>query len=102
MLLQGCRSYKPNQYYYGGTRNVVLERDELNNSIEIDPNKLTLNEAGTALGFEKPSGFEEMTNFGVEVAGYVGDGKGTVVGYILKINPAVVDPQHTNTEDVAK
>ena len=80
----------------------VLERDELNTSIEIDTNKLVLNEAGNALGFEKSSGFEEMTNFAVKVAGYVGDGKGTVVGYILNINPAVVDPLHTNTEDVAK
>lgn len=54
-----------------GHRDVALECDELNTSIEIDPSKLILNEAG----------FEEMTNFAVEVAGYVGDGKGTVVGY---------------------
>ena len=54
------------------------------------------------MGFEKSSGFEEMTNFAVRVAGYVGDGKGTVVGYILNINPAVVDPLHTNIEDVAE
>ncbi len=44
-----------------GHRDVVLERDELNTSVEIDPNKLTLNEAGNALGFEKSGGFEEMT-----------------------------------------
>ena len=79
----------------------VLECDELNTSIENDPNKLVLNEAGNALGFQKLSGFDEMTNFAVKVA-YVRDSKSTVVGYILNINPAVVDPLHTNTEDVAK
>ena len=83
-----------------GHGEVTLERDE--NVTEIDPNKLIRNDAGNALGFEKSGGYEEMTNFAVDVAGYVGDGKGTVVGYILNINPAVVDPQHTSSEDVSK
>lgn len=57
---------------------------------EIDPNKLILK--GGVLGFEKASGFEQVTNFDIQVAGYVGDGVGNVVGYILRVLMAVVDP----------
>lgn len=44
---------------------------------EIDPNKLI--RKNNVLGFEKPSGFEEMTNFDVCVFGYVADG-GLIIG----------------------
>lgn len=61
-------------------------------SVEVDPNKLTVNSEGNALGFEKLGGFEEVTNFSLEVSGYVGDGRGNVIGYILSVVLAVVDP----------
>ncbi len=58
----------------------------------VDPNRLTLNDAGKALGFEKPGGFEEVTNFSLSVSGYVGDGRGNMTGYILGISLAIIDP----------
>ena len=58
----------------------------------VDPNRLTLNDAGKALGFEKPGGFEEVTNFSLSVSGYVGDGHGNMTGYILGISLAIIDP----------
>ena len=57
---------------------------------EIDPNKLIVK--NEVLGFEKPSGFEQVTNFNFEVCGYVGDGEGNVVGYIVRVLLAVQDP----------
>ena len=57
----------------------------------VDPNRLTLKESGKALGFEKPGGFEEVTNFCLSVSGYVGGGRGNVTGYILGISLAIID-----------
>lgn len=60
---------------------------------EIDPNKLI--RKNDVLGFEKPSGFEEVTNFDVSVFGYVADG-GLIIGHILEIKIAVTDPLQEN------
>ena len=67
--------------------------------VQVDPNRLTLNAPGKALGFEKPGGFEEVTNFSLCVSGYVGDGHGNVTGYILGIDLAVVDPLNASSEN---
>ena len=67
----------------------TIESGERNGAKEVDPNKLI--QSGNVLGFERPSGFEAVTNFSVEVCGYVGDG-GNVLGYVLRLNLAVVDP----------
>ena len=68
-------------------------------AVQVDPNRLTLNAAGKALGFEKPGGFEEVTNFSLSVSGYVGDGHGNVTGYILGIDLAVIDPLNPSSEN---
>ena len=60
---------------------------------EIEPNKLIVK--NNDLGFEKISGFEQVTNFNSEVCGYVGDGEGNVVGYIVRVILAVQDPLQT-------
>ncbi|XP_028409953.1 uncharacterized protein LOC114532610 [Dendronephthya gigantea] len=57
---------------------------------EVDPNKL-ISKNGV-LGYERTNGFEEITNFDVKVDGYVGDGEGSVIGYIIRIILAVRDP----------
>jgi hypothetical protein len=64
--------------------------DDVSDVEEIDPNKLVSKDG--ALGFEKGSGFEQVTNFNVEIDGYVGDGEGNVIGYIIRVVLAVVDP----------
>ena len=43
-----------------------------------------------------------MTNFAIDVNGYVGDGKETVIGYILNIKPAIFDLQLATAVEVAK
>ena len=73
----------------------VAEDQGTDGSTAVDPNKLYLNRDGNALGFERDHGVEEVTNFSVEVAGYVEDGQGHVIGYILQIILAVVDPLDT-------
>lgn len=57
--------------------------------LEVDPNQLVRKDG--ILGFERGSRFEEVTNFDIEVAGYVGD-HGHVIGYILLVVIAVTDP----------
>jgi hypothetical protein len=64
--------------------------DDVSDVEEIDPNKLVSKDG--VLGFEKGSGFEQVTNFNVEIDGYVGDGEGNVIGYIIRVVLAVVDP----------
>ncbi len=45
----------------------------------------------SVLGFEQAKDFEEVTNFDIEVCGYIGDG-GHVLGYVLQLVIAVTDP----------
>lgn len=45
------------------------------------------------LGFERASGFECVTNFVINVCGYVAD-DGQVMGYVLNLDLAVTDPQN--------
>lgn len=75
---------------------------DLSDQMQVDPNKLVLNSEGNALGFEKVGGFEEVTNFSLKVGGYVGDGCGNVIGYVLDIILAVVDPLDLRAENVSK
>lgn len=56
---------------------------------EVDPYKL-LRKNGV-LGFERAKDFEEVTNFDIEVCGYVGY-RGHILGYVLKLMIAVTDP----------
>lgn len=60
---------------------------------EIDPNKLI--KKNDVLGFEKLTGFEEVTNFNVSMYGYVVDG-GLIMGHILAIKIAITDPLQDN------
>ena len=53
-------------------------------AVEVDANKLIRKNG--VLGFEKSSGFEDVTNFDIAVEGYVGDG-GHVIGYFLLLMP---------------
>ena len=62
---------------------------------EIDPNKLI--KKNNVLGFEKPSGFEEVTNFDISVCGYVAD-DGLIMGHILEIKIAITDPLQENVD----
>jgi hypothetical protein len=50
------------------------------------------------LGFETSSGFECVSNFDIEVNGYVGDG-GHIVGYIISIKLDVTDPQAVGSSE---
>lgn len=59
-------------------------------AVEVDANKLIRKNG--VLGFEKSSGFEDVTNFDIAVEGYVGDG-GHVIGYFLSLEINVRDPQ---------
>ena len=61
---------------------------------EIDPNRLIARNG--VLGYERGSGFEQITNFDLTVDGYVGDGQGHVIGYIIRVVFAVLDPLTTN------
>lgn len=56
---------------------------------EVDPYKLVRKNG--VLGFERAKDFEEVTNFDIEVCGYVGFG-GHVLGYVLQLLIAVIDP----------
>ena len=75
----------------GPTANTAPTRDE--GAADIDPNKLI--KKNNVLGFEKPSGFEEVTNFDVRVCGYVADG-GLIMGHILEVKLAITDPLQDN------
>jgi len=55
---------------------------------EVDPYKL-LRKKGV-LGFERAKDFEEVTNFDIEVGGYVGY-HGHILGYVLKLMIPVTD-----------
>ena len=62
---------------------------------EVDPNKLIAKDG--VLGFEHATGFEQVTNLSIEVGGYVGNGEGHVIGYILQVVMAVMDPFHNES-----
>ena len=61
---------------------------------EIDPNRLISKDG--VLGYERQGGFEQITNFDLNIDGYVGDGEGSVIGYIIRIVFAVKDPLAAN------
>ena len=67
------------------------ENDGRERAGEIDPTKLVISSSGI-LGFQRVSGFDEVTNFNLEVCGYVGDGDGHVIGYMITVIIAVTDP----------
>ena len=71
---------------------VATKNGDLANThaVEVDANKLIRKNG--VLGFEKSSGFEDVTNFDIAVEGYVGDG-GHVIGYFLSLEISVRDPQ---------
>lgn len=67
---------------------------------QIDPYKLVEGPSpsggNAVLGFEKGTGFEPITNFIIDVCGYVGDG-GHVLCYVLSLDLAVSDPLDTRS-----
>lgn len=60
----------------------------------VDPTRLVSRDG--VLGYERGGGFERVTNFHLEVVGYVGDDGGEIVGYIVRILPALRDPLFRN------
>ena len=62
---------------------------------EIDPNKLI--QKNNVLGFEKPPGFEEVTNFDISICGYEAD-NGLIIGHILEIKIAITDLLQENVD----
>ena len=52
-------------------------------NLEIDPKKL-MSKNGV-IGCEKADGFQEMTNFSIEINGYVADHNGAVIGYLARV-----------------
>ena len=70
--------------------------DEANShAVEVDSNKLIRKNG--VLGFEKSSGFEDVTNFDIAVESYVGDG-GHIIGYFLSLEINVRDPQEVSED----
>lgn len=59
------------------------------NTQEIDPKKLKSKNG--VIGYEKVDGFQEMTNFSIEINGYVADCNGAVVGYLARVQLDIVD-----------
>ena len=58
-------------------------------NLEIDPKKL-MSKNGV-IGCEKADGFQEMTNFSIEINGYVADHNGAVIGYLARVQLDIVD-----------
>ena len=63
------------------------------NASEIDPQKIITKDG--VIGYEKPDGFQEMTNFSIDITGYVADDSGTVFGYLAKVHLKIVDDNAT-------
>ena len=59
-------------------------------AVEVDASKLIRKNG--VLGFEKSSGFKDVTSFHIAVEGYVGNG-GHVIGYFLSLEINVRKPQ---------
>ena len=56
---------------------------------EVDPKKLVTKDR--SIGYERANGFLEMTNFKVEISGYVADGTGVVMGYLAQMELEIMD-----------
>ena len=50
-------------------------------AVEVDPQKL-ISKNGV-IGYEKPDGFQAMTNFDVLITGFVAELSEAVIGYLL-------------------
>lgn len=59
------------------------------NTQEIDPKKVKSKNG--VIGYEKADGFQEMTNFSIEINGYVADSNGAVIGYLARVQLDIVD-----------
>lgn len=56
---------------------------------EVDPKKLLARDR--SIGYERADGFLEMTNFSVEISGYVADNTGVVIGYLAQVELEIMD-----------
>lgn len=56
---------------------------------EVDPKKLVTKDR--SIGYERADGFLGMTNFKVEISGYVADGTGVVMGYLAQVELEIMD-----------
>ena len=96
--MQDYSIFNSDRVMEGATDNAANARGEQANgrplTMEVDSSRLMRKDG--VLGFEKPSGFEGMTDFDISVEGYVGDG-GHVIGYFLSIDIAVSDPKADDT-----
>lgn len=52
------------------------------------------------VGYEKPDGFQEMTNFKIKIMGYVADSRGKVIFYLAKVQLDIIN--NNMTEDSRK
>ena len=56
---------------------------------EVDPKKLVTKDR--SISYERADGFLEMTNFKVEISGYVANGTGVVMGYLAQVELEIMD-----------
>lgn len=56
---------------------------------EVDQKKLLVRDG--SIGYERADGFLEMTNFKVEISGYVADVTGVVIGYLAQVELEIMD-----------
>ena len=64
-------------------------------AVEVDPQKL-ISKNGV-IGYEKPDGFQPMTNFDVSIMGFVAESLGAVIGYLAEVRLDIVDDYAENT-----
>ena len=63
-------------------------------AVEVDPKKL-ISKNGV-IGYEKPDGFQAMTNFDVSITGFVAESSGAVIGYLAEVRLDIVDDYAEN------
>ena len=56
---------------------------------EVDPKKLLARDRNIV--YERADGFLEMTNFKVEISGYVADVTGVVIGHLSQVELEIMD-----------
>ena len=73
----------------------AMADEALLEAVEVDPKKL-ISKNGV-IGYEKPDGFQPMTNFDVSITGFVAEWSGAVIGYLAEVRLEKVDDYAENT-----
>ena len=72
----------------------AMADEALLEAVEVDPKKL-ISKNGV-IGYEKPDGFQAMTNFDVSITGFVAESSGAVIGYLAEVRLDIVDDYAEN------